>query len=280
MKKIVPLRFMGRIIKSVALFGLFGLIFLSSCKSSFEKVRTSGDSELIYKESIELYEDGQYVKAQALMELIISAFRGRPELEDLYYKYSNTYFLTNDYVMAAYYFENFSSTFSGSALKEDADYYTAYSHYKMSPSFRLEQSNTMKAIESFQSFVNKFPDSDRVEECNLLIDECRRKLESKAFDSAMLYFDLQQYQSALKSLENILIEFPDTKNLEEVRFKMVEANYLLAINSIYEKREERYNETIRYALMFLDKYQEGQYFNTVQTFKADSETQLKLLSND
>ena len=113
-----------------------------------------------------------------------------------------------------------------------------------------------------------------------MIDECRRKLEAKAFDSAILYFDLQQYQSALKSLENILIEFPDTKNLEEVRFKMVEANYLLANNSIYEKREERYNETIRYALMFLDKYQEGEYFNTVQTFKADSETQLKLLSND
>lgn len=271
---------MGRINKSVALFGLFGLLLLSSCKSSFEKVRTSGDSELIYKESIKLYEEGQYVKAQALMELIISAFRGRPELEELYYKYSNTYFLTNDYVLAAYYFENFSTTFSGSKLKEDADYYTAFSHYKMSPSYRLEQSNTLKAIESFQSFVNNFPDSDRVEQCNVLIDECRRKLEKKAFDSAMLYFDLQQYQSALKSLENILIEFPDTKNLEEVRFRMVEANYLLASNSIFEKKEERYNETIRYALMFLDKYQEGDYFNTVQSFKADSETQLKLLSND
>jgi outer membrane protein assembly factor BamD len=271
---------MGRITKSVALLGLFGLIFFSSCKSSFEKVRTSGDSELIYKESVKLYEEGQYIKAQSLMELIISAFRGRPELEDLYFKYSNTYFLTKDYVMAAYYFENFSSTFSGSELREEADYLTAFSHYKMSPSFRLEQSNTLKAIETFQAFVNRFPDSDRVEECNQLIDECRRKLEMKAFDSAMLYFDLQQYQSALKSLENILIEFPDTKNLEEVRFKMVEANYLLATNSIYEKKEERYNETIKYALMFLDKYQEGSYFNTVQTFKADSETQLKLLSND
>lgn len=271
---------MRRITKSVALLGLFGLILFSSCKSSFEKVRTSGDSELIYKESVKLYEEGQYIKAQSLMELIISAFRGRPELEDLYYKYSNTYFLTNDYVMAAYYFENFSATFSGSELKEDADYYQAYSHYMMSPSYRLEQSNTLKAIESFQSFVNKFPDSERVEECNQLIDECRRKLESKAFDAAILYFDLQQYQSALKSLENILIEFPDTKNLEEVRFKMVEANYLLATNSVYEKKEERYGETIRYARMFLDKYEEGSYFNTVQTFKADSETQLKLLSND
>ena len=108
----------------------------------------------------------------------------------------------------------------------------------------------------------------------------QKEVESKAFDAAILYFDLQQYQSALKSLENILIEFPDTKNLEEVRFKMVEANYLLATNSVYEKKEERYGETIRYARMFLDKYEEGSYFNTVQTFKADSETQLKLLSND
>jgi hypothetical protein len=41
------------------------------------------------------------------MELIISAFRGRPELEELYFKYSNTYYLTNDYVLAAYYLRTF-----------------------------------------------------------------------------------------------------------------------------------------------------------------------------
>ena len=259
---------------------LLGLITFSSCKSSFERIRTSGDADLIYKESLSLYEEGEYLKSQALMELIISAFRGRPELEGLYYKYADTYYQLGDFLMAANYFENFSSTFGGSSLREDADFYTAFSHYKMSPSYRLEQSNTVNAIESFQSFVNTYPDSDRVTECNVLIDKCRRKLEDKAFDSAMLYFDLKQFQSALKSLENILIEYPDTRNLEKVRFKMVEANYLLAENSIYEKRGERYGETIRYALMFLDKYESGVYFNQVTAFKSNSEQQLKSLSND
>jgi len=276
----LPLRFMTRITKSIVFATLLGLIFISSCKSNFEKVRTSGDAELIYTESLKLYDDGQYVKAQALMELIISAFRGRPELEELYFKYSNTYYLTNDYVLAAYYFENFSSTFSGSSFREEADFLTAFSYYQMSPSFRLEQTNTLKAIESFQTFVNRYPDSDKVDQCNTLIDLCRRKLEDKAYYSAMLYFDLGQYQSALRSLENMLIEFPDTRNLEEIRFKMVEANFLLAENSIYDKKQERYDETIRYALMFLDKYEEGAYYNTVQSYKTTSEKELKLLSND
>ena len=78
----------------------------------------------------------------------------------------------------------------------------------------------------------------------------------------------------------MLIEFPDTRNLEEIRFKMVEANFLLAENSIYDKKQERYDETIRYALMFLDKYEEGAYYNTVQSYKTTSEKELKLLSND
>ena len=271
---------MKRFLNPFMFLAFIGLLTFSSCKSSFEKVRTSGDADLIYKESLKLYEEEEYLKSQALMELIISAFRGRPELEGLYYKYADTYYQLGDYLMAANYFENFSSTFGGSKLREDADFYAAYSHYQMSPSFRLEQSNTNNAIESFQDFVNSYPDSDRVKECNVLIDKCRRKLEDKSFDSAMLYFDLKQYQSALRSLENILIEYPDTRNMEKVRFKMVEANYLLAVNSVYEKREERYSETIRYALMFLDKYSAGTYFNEVTAFKSNSEQQLKLLSND
>lgn len=60
---------------------------------------------------------------------------------------------------------------------------SVYSLYKTSPGYRLDQSNTEKAIDGFQLFVNTYPNSKRVEECNKLIDECRAKIEFKSFEA-------------------------------------------------------------------------------------------------
>ena len=43
-------------------------------------------------------------------------------------------------------------------------------YYLDSPDFTLDQDNTYKAIESLQLFINMYPKSERVSECNQLID--------------------------------------------------------------------------------------------------------------
>ena len=65
-------------------------------------------------------------------------------------------------------FKNFSNTFPNSEYREESDFMTAYSNYQLSPTFRLDQTYTIKAIEGFQLFANTYPDSKRVEECNRL----------------------------------------------------------------------------------------------------------------
>ena len=110
-----------------------------SCKSEFEKVRTSSDPKLIYKEALKLYEEEDYVRAQTLFELAIPFYRGKSEAEELFYKYANTYYELKEYILASHYFDNFTKTFYNSDKKEEAAYLGAYGYYKMSPSFRLDQ---------------------------------------------------------------------------------------------------------------------------------------------
>ena len=143
------------------------------CKSEFEKIRASGDTDVMFKKAQEYYDQEEYLRAQTLYELIIPAYRGRPELEKVYFNYANTYYKLSKFVLASYYFNNFSSTFPTSKLKEEADFMAAYSNYQMSPSFRLDQTYTIKAIEELQTFTNAHPNSERVKECNRLIDEMR-----------------------------------------------------------------------------------------------------------
>ena len=262
-------------------FGLVAgvILCLASCQSKFEKVRTSGDPDLLYKEALAYYENEDYQKAQTLLELVISSFRGKKEAEEIYYKYAYTYFHQERYILAAYYFKNFSQTYSTSRLRQDTDFMAAYSNYMLSPSFRLDQTYTLQAIEGFQLYINTYPDSERVEECTALIEEMREKLERKTFEEGKLYFDLRQYQAAMHTFENLLKDFPDTENIEMVRYFIIRASFLLAENSILDKKQERYLDTVERSEEFIGRFAESRYLGEVSNILEDSLENLKDLDN-
>jgi outer membrane protein assembly factor BamD len=267
--------------KAAFLFVLFSAtIFLfSACRSEFETVRASGDLQLIYDKANAYYDAGDYQKAQTLYELIIGPFRGRPELEEIYFRYAYTYYYQEKYILAAYYFKNFGNTFSTSQYREEADFMVGYSDYQLSPKYRLDQQYTLEAIEEFQLYVNTYPNSERVDECNQLIDDMRKKLERKALESAKLYFDLRQYQAATTSFENLLRDFPESGNAIEVRFLIVKSAYLLADNSILEKQKERFDEMLEYAETFLKKYGDSAFANEVRAMVADAEQKINQIKD-
>lgn len=267
--------------KTVRIHWIWVLFLTSfvSCKSEFERIRISQDVDLIYKESMEYYEDRDYIKAQTLFELVIPAFRGKKELEDLYFKYAYTFYYSEQFILASYYFQNFSNTFSTSVLREEADFMSAYSNYKLSPTYRLDQTYTDKAIEEFQLFVNTYPESERVEECNQLIDIMRKKLEEKSYAAAELYFNLRQYQAATQSFENVLKDFPETKKAEQIRYMIIRSAYLLADNSILDKRMERYQEAMKNCQEFLTRYEDSDYRKEVASIFDDCEQKLKSLQD-
>lgn len=254
-------------------------VFMSSCKSEFEKIRASGDTELIYKKAMEYFEVEEYQRAQTLFELIIPAYRGKKELEEIYFTYAYTYYNLHRFILANYYFKNFTTTFPNSDKKEDASFMAAYSNYELSPTYRLDQTYTDKAIEEFQIFVNTYPSNERVKECNRLIDEMRLKLEKKAYEEANLYFDLRQYQSATATFENLLKDFPETTKAEQVRFMMAKSAFLLAQNSIYEKQAERYEQVVQYSNDFMYKFKDSDNYKEVQSYHKNSLNRIKELTN-
>lgn len=257
------------------IFALLGLV--SACKSKFEIVRTSGNPDLILQKAFEYYEKEEYQRALTLFDLVLNQVKGKDSAEKAYFQYAYAHYHTKQFVLAAYYFKNFSNTFVNSPYREEAAFMSAYSNYQQSPSYRLEQSNTIAAIEEFQTFVNLFPESKRVDECNKLIDECRRKLEQKAFAEGQLYYNTKQYQAAVLSFDNLLKDYPESPEAEQVRFLIVKASYLLSINSVVDKKIERYTETVARCDAFLEKYPQSTDVKEVKQIRKDAETELKAL---
>jgi len=250
---------------------LLAFLFLATaCKSTFEKTRTSGNGELILNTAFKYYEKRNYQRALTLFELVINTLRGDARAEKAYFEYADCHYQTRQYLLAAFYFKNFSNTFTNSSLREEAAFMSAFANYQMSPSFRLDQGASQAAIEEFQVFVNLFPKSPKVSQCNELIDELRRKLEKKAFSEGQLYFDLRQYQSAVISFDNLLRDYPESPDVERVRFLIAKGSYLLAENSVVEKKLERFSTAVTRCDDFLEKYPGSRYAKEIEQSRQDA----------
>ncbi len=260
---------MRKMLGSLLVFGL--ILLTTSCKSSYEKLRTSGDADLLLKTAFDYYEKEQYARAQTLFELVLTNIRGKTEAEKANFQYAYTHYYLKQYVLAAYYFKTFANTFTNSPYREEAAFMSAYSNYQQSPTFRLDQSDSQKAIEEFQVFVNLFPTSKRVEECNRLIDELRRKLEEKAFAEGQLYYNLRQYQSSVISFDNLLRDYPESPDAERVRYLIAKGSFLLGENSVVDKKEERYLDAVHRSTDFLEKYPTGIYSKEVHQIQKNAQ---------
>ncbi|MEM6377210.1 MAG: outer membrane protein assembly factor BamD [Bacteroidota bacterium] len=268
---------MGKIAYQTVLAVCLLAVVSFGCRSEYEKVRTSGDPALILEKALAYYEEEEYQRAQSLFELVAATYRGRKEAEEIAYKNAYCYYYLRSYLLSSYQFKQFVQTYGTSPKREEAEFMSAYSNYKLSPKFRLDQSSTYTAIQELQFFINTYPNSERVTQCNELIDELRAKLETKAFDEGQLYFDRRLYTASIQVYENLLKDFPETKQTDRVRSMIVKSEYLLAENSVLQKQEERYRITLNMANESIDRFPESEYVNEIKKIREDADDKIKQL---
>jgi outer membrane protein assembly factor BamD len=180
-----------------------------------------------------------------------------------------------DYTMAHYYFETFLRNYPKSEFVEDITFVSAYCLYKDSPNYLLDQKNTVLAIDELQSFINRYPESPRVEEANGLIDELREKLEKKAYSRAVLYYNMDNFSSAIVAFEVLMKEFPDTKYRAEASFYILKSNYLYALRSVDDKKPKRLEATIQYYANFVDRFAKTKYMKEAEQIYSKSQQLLE-----
>ncbi len=253
---------------------VFTLLF-AGCSNEFENIRKSGNTELIYKKGLEYYDKEDYLKAQTLFEQVLSSFRGKKESETLYYKYAYTHFYLRNYILASYYFKTAANIFSTGENKEESEYMSAYCNYMISPDYELDQTETLKAIDGFQAFINTYPNSKRVEDANKNIDELRRKLSKKSLAEATLYYNTKQYLSAITSYNNLLNDYPDITDREYIKYMVIKSTYDWAMRSFSFKQTERFNMVIDKYEEFVNKYPKSKYLKDIKTFYRNSKSKLK-----
>ena len=253
-----------------AFYILLSILLLSSC-SDFQKAIKSDDIAEKFKLGTELFDKGDYKKANRLFEPIVPNYRGKPQGEKLMYMHAMCFYKTEKYFISGYRFEQFVGSYPNSERQEEAAFLSAKSYYFESPIYSKAQDETTKALEKLQTFVNSFPNSDYLPEANQLIKELDFKLEKKAFEIAKQYNTTYDYSASIKSFNNFLLDFPGSELENDALYYRFLAAYNLAVNSVNALKQKRINEANGYFDVFKKNYPDSEYVKSADNLKKDLE---------
>ena len=252
------------------------LSFFISC-SEYNKVLKGSDYNLKFDKAIEYYKNDQCYKSLPLLEELMSYFRMTSKGEDVYYYYAKNQYCMGDFYLAGYYFKRFVKNFPQSSRVEECAFNSAVCLMMNSPDYYLDQSESYKAIDEFQLFLSKYPNSFLVDSCNNMVANLRARLERKCFEKGKLYFRMEKFRSAIIALNTTILEFPNTQYKEEVLYLILKSNYLFAINSVLSKKVERFEESIKSYYTFVDSFKNSKFANEAESFYLSSLKELEKL---
>lgn len=272
-------------LNTILLGSLLSVFIFSSCNSSkkvydstekekkqkkgmavgkYNKLLRSGDMEAKYEAAVKYFNREDYTRALGLFEELVSVFRGTSRGEEVIYYYAYSNYNLRDYILAGYQFRNYVRQYPNSKHTEECAYMNAYCYYLSSPEYSLDQSDTKVAIKEFQRFTTQYPKSSRIEECNKMLDKLRAKLERKSYENAMMYYNMLDYKAAITAFNNHLKDYPDAKQIEEMTYLIIKSYYLLAVNSIEVKKQERFKGAVDTYLKFVDTYPNSKYLKDAE----------------
>lgn len=269
------------------LFFVALITLYTGCASDFVKLERSNDYEEMYNGAVALYERGKYERAKLLFEKIYPYYRGAEQSEKIRYYWAYCEYYQSLYQLSAYQFKEFYQTFGRSPMAEEAQYMEAYSLYLDAPDADLDQGSSEQAVLAMQTFLNRYPASQHYQEANDIIDELQIRFETKAYETAKLYYRLTTglsyrtyLEAALVSFEAFKEDYPDSKYNEELLYLSVETSFKLADNSITSRRKERFDKTVDLYEEFIEKYPESEYLTKVEDYFEQSKRELNKLKID
>lgn len=193
----------------ISVLGLItGLLWLG-CAG--KKPKAGLDPYLYYQRGEAAFQKKKWEVALDNFNLMILNSPGGDLADDAQYYIAECYFNRKEYLLAVAEYQQLTERYSYSPLTEEAYFKIALSYFKQSPKYPLDQESSLKALQSFQEFIESYPNSKWYPEAENKITEIRNKLARKAYESGRLYRKMEEWKPAILYLDKMLDEFYDTE---------------------------------------------------------------------
>lgn len=262
--------------KSIFIFAL-GALLLSSCSTEFNKVYKSVDYDYKYEFAKECFARGKFTQAITLLQELVTIQKGTENAEECLYMLAMAEYCDRDYESSSATFKKYFSTYPKGRYAEQACYYVAQSLYQSTPEPRLDQTSTINAINSYQEFMDFFPESKLRSRAQNDMFELQDKLVMKEYLSAELYYNLgdyfgnctnggSNYEACIVTSQNALKTYPYSSLREDFAILIMKSKFELAQQSVEAKRVERYRDAEDECYGFLNEYPESEERETAEKY--------------
>jgi outer membrane protein assembly factor BamD len=255
---------------------------------NYNKLLKSTNYELMYTEGLRYYnmkKKGRETnsmanmrRAQNLFSTVISrqAFSSAPREDSLYYYYGCSYFLAKDFITSQDIFDNFRRRYGSSRFIEDVDYKFASGFYYLSPDPKHDQSVTIRAMSAIQEFLGRYPDTENRAICVERMEELRRKLYTKSYENARLYYTIGRYSAAVRALNNAIDEYPTSPFREELMYLATRSAYLYAKNSVPGQMTNRYLSMMDNYYNLISEFPETRHLREVEQMRDEAQVNIQV----
>ncbi|MBR5835709.1 MAG: outer membrane protein assembly factor BamD [Bacteroidales bacterium] len=218
-----------------------------SCKSQYEILLTSNDVQTKYAAAFDYFNQGKYVKSTPLFESLSVLTEGTARHDTVLYYWGLSNYMYRDFYTAETNFDKYIEHYPSGTFASDARFLRIECLYRSTLRYELDQTPTYKAINAISEYVLEYPDNDHMQECKDMLMNLNDRLDLKAYESARLYYKMEDYLASGVALRNVLKDDSENIYREDILYHIAMSSYKYASLSVPEKRKERY-------LIFVDDY--------------------------
>ncbi|MFA6737486.1 MAG: outer membrane protein assembly factor BamD, partial [Bacteroidales bacterium] len=202
---------------------------------------------------------------QPLLEQLQMVYRGTVQDDTLQYYLGLSNYHLNDYVTAEDNFRQFVEIFPRSPFTKMARFLRLDCLYQSTYRYALDQQPSHITIAAIEEFLYDYPGSEYTTTCHNMLDDLYLRLDRKAFESAKLYYTIEDYKAASHALKETLKENPENHYREEIMYYIVAAHYQYAVHSVPESQRERFLNVIDEYYNFVSEFPDSKYTKEVGT---------------
>lgn len=196
-----------------------------------------------FKRGQEYLEKKKYYNAQQEFQIVVLSGSHTEWGDDAQFYLAESYFKNKEFILAITEYERLTRKMKFSPYVEKSRWRICEAYVAESPSYYHDQSNTHKALQKLQEFIDEYPDSEFRAEANKTIRDLRNKLAEKIFESALLYIKLHAYDSAIVAFKDLLSQYYDTDLADDAHVGIIRSYSLLKkveeAKNYYQANEEK-----------------------------------------
>jgi len=244
----------------------------SSGKVNFETFRQ------YYNKAMKFYDNKAWLSAARLFEELYPLSIGTPLGDTILFLFADSYFQNRDYQMAAFHFKDYARRYPGTERTELAALNSLKSMYHSSPEYTLDQFVTVVAIDEINLFIQTYPYSKYIDECNRMLDDLNNKLAKKDMEMVRMYYQIGYFEAAQIMARNFLKTYSASKYAPELLFILVRNNFDFARKSVEHKKYNRYKSCLEAYETLQLQYPESNYVADGKKFADEAANQIKKIN--